>query len=56
MRLYYADFVAHALLKKDEKPPIPRVALYHIDEAFDILDAALNKAAAGDDSQGVVRH
>lgn len=53
--LQMADFVAHALLKKDEKPPIPRVALYHIDEAFNILDAALNKAAAGDDSQGVVR-
>lgn len=49
------DFIAHALLKKDEKPPIPRVALYHIDESFDILDAALNKEASEDDPQGVVR-
>lgn len=54
--LQMADFVAHALLKKDEKPPIPRVAYYHIDEAFDILDMALNKKAAEDDPQGVVRH
>jgi hypothetical protein len=55
--LQMADFIAHALLKKDEKPPIPRVAYYHIDEAFDqILDKALNLKASEDDPKGVVRY
>lgn len=54
--LQMADFVAHALLKKDEKPAIPRVKYYGIDKAFDILDKSLNKKASEDDPQGVVRH
>ena len=52
--LQLADFVAHALLKKDE-PPIPRVKKYNIHKAFDILDISLNKKAGGDDAQGIVR-
>lgn len=49
------DFVAYALLKQDEQPPISRIAAYNIHEAFKILDAALNKEASKDDAQGVVR-
>jgi len=50
-----ADFVAHALLKKDE-PTIPRVEKYNIHKMFDnILDLALNKKASEDDPKGVVR-
>lgn len=54
--LQLVDFVAHALLKQDEKPPIARITQYHLDKAFNILDTALNKLASGDDPKGVVRH
>lgn len=50
-----ADFVAHALLKQDEQPPIDRIASYKLDKAFGILDVALNKQASEEDPQGVVR-
>jgi len=50
-----ADFVAHALLKKDEKPT-KRVAKYSINKAFDILNLTLNKKASESDPKGVVRY
>ena len=52
--LQMVDFIAHALLKQEEEP-IPRVEEHGIDEAFRILDAALNRQASGRDPQGVVR-
>jgi hypothetical protein len=53
--LQMADFVAYALLKQEEQPPIDRIASYGIDETFAILDAALNKEASKEDPQGIVR-
>lgn len=50
-----ADFVAHALLKKDEQPT-KRVNQYKINEKFDILNVVLNKKASEEDPQGVVRY
>jgi hypothetical protein len=50
-----ADFVAHALLKKDEQPT-ERVIQYKINEVFDILDLVLNRKASEEDPQGVVRY
>ena len=51
-----ADFVAHALLKKDERPIIPRIERYGLESAFDNLDKVLNKRAHPADEQGVVRN
>jgi hypothetical protein len=53
--LQMADFVAHALLKHDENPTLPRIARYGLENAFDILDQALNKRAHAPDPKGVVR-
>ncbi len=52
--LQMVDFIAHALLKQEEEP-ISRVEEHGIDEAFRILDAALNRQASGRDPQGIVR-
>ena len=52
--LQMADFIAHALLKQEEAP-ISRVEDFAIDGAFRILDCALNRQAAKQDPQGVVR-
>ena len=52
--LQMADFVAHALLKQEEAPA-PRVEDHGINEAFGVLDKALNRQASRRDPQGVVR-
>ncbi len=52
--LQMADLVAHALLKQEEEP-VPRVEDMGIQEAFSILDKALNRKASRRDRQGVVR-
>ena len=52
--LQMADLVAHALLKQEEEP-VPRVETHGINEAFSILDKALNRRASGCDPQGIVR-
>ena len=52
--LQMANFIAHALLKQEETP-VSRVEDHGIDEAFSILDKALNRQAARRDAQGVVR-
>ena len=52
--LQMVDFVAHALLKQEETP-VPRVEDFGINEAFSILDRALNSEASRRDPQGVVR-
>lgn len=49
------DFVAHALLKKEE-PPIPRVLKYGINEMFDLLIPVLNTRASHYDAQGIIRN
>ena len=52
--LQMADLIAHALLKQEEEP-VTRVEDMGINEAFSILDHALNRKAARRDPQGVVR-
>ena len=52
--LQMADLIAHALLKHEEEPS-PRVARLRVDQAFTILDRALNRRASRRDRQGVVR-
>ena len=52
--LQMADLIAHALLKQEEEPS-PRVERPGIDQAFGILDRALNRRASRRDPQGVVR-
>lgn len=52
--LQVVDFVAHALLKKDEQPT-ERINKYKLNKSFDILDSCLNKKASKYDKQGVVR-
>ena len=52
--LQMADLIAHALLKQEEEPS-PRVKRLGIDNAFAILDRALNRRASRQDPQGVVR-
>ncbi|MGE0542268.1 MAG: DUF3800 domain-containing protein [Dehalococcoidia bacterium] len=49
-----ADFVAHALLKREE-PPSDRVLRYRLHEAFEALDPILNKRASRKDPLGIVR-
>ena len=52
--LQMADLIAHAFLKQEEEPS-PRVERPGIDQAFGILDRALNRRASRRDPQGVVR-
>ena len=52
--LQMADLIAHALLKQEEEP-VPRVESMGIQEAFSILDEALNRKASRRDPQGIVR-
>ena len=52
--LQMADFIAHALLKQEEKP-VPRVQDLGVHEAFSVLDRALNRKASRRDRQGIVR-
>ncbi|MDE2753962.1 MAG: DUF3800 domain-containing protein [Gemmatimonadota bacterium] len=52
--LQMADFIAHALLKQEEKP-VPRVEDLGVHEAFSVLDRALNRKASRRDPQGIVR-
>jgi hypothetical protein len=52
--LQLVDFVAHALLKKDEKPT-ERIKKYRINLSFDSLDVCLNKKASEYDEKGIVR-
>ena len=52
--LQMADLIAHALLKQEEEP-VPRVESMGIQEAFSILDEALNRKASRRDLQGIVR-
>ncbi|MEE9324818.1 MAG: DUF3800 domain-containing protein [Dehalococcoidia bacterium] len=54
--LQMVDFVAHALLKQEEQPPIPRITQYDLQNAFRILNETLNEDAAREDEQGIVRH
>ncbi len=53
--LQMADFVAYALLKREDPTQIERIVSYHANEVFEILDGALNKAASGEDPKGIVR-
>ena len=52
--LQMTDFIAHALLKQEEEP-VPRVEDLGVQEAFSVLDRALNRRASRRDPQGVVR-
>lgn len=54
--LQLADFVAYALLKREDSARIDRILSYKINEVFEILDNALNKKASEDDPKGIVRH
>jgi len=52
--LQMTDFIAHALLKQEEEP-VPRVEDFGVQEAFSVLDHALNRRASRRDPQGIVR-
>ncbi len=52
--IHIGFYPLHTLLKQEEEP-VPRVEDMGVNEAFSILDKALNRKASRRDPQGIVR-